>query len=685
MKPITSPHLTHPKYRADIDGLRAVAIISVIIFHAFPSATPGGFIGVDIFFIISGFLISTITFSSLERNAFSLVDFYVRRIKRIFPALIIVMICTLIFGWFFLFTDEYSQLGKHTAAGAGFIQNFAVWRESGYFDSAAEAKPLLHLWSLAVEEQFYIFWPLLLAFVWQRKWSFLKVTSTIAVISFVANIYLIRKDPTAAFFLPISRFWELMIGGALAYIASHYPTLLDKHKNIQSALGFSLIAAGLLFINKGRDFPGWWAFLPTIGAFFIISAGGSAYLNKHILSSKPMVWVGLISYPLYLWHWPVLSYIHIINDGKSSRLTLAAAILASTLLAWLTHKFVEQKIRDGIFRENITSFLSASMGLIFLIGCCIWYIKPDVRIDSPDVSRIHRLESNYTYPNGLSKTPDSPEYVYEINSAAKDTSLFIGDSHAFQYANKVIQLIETNPSLYNKVIFAVAGSCPPIPNVFTGWDEVGGLPSWANSKSCNDTKDFAHNLIHNNKNIKTLIISAAWNSYFHGLSKATSNPIYSNYYSIRDGARSPFINGNGSAVAMTNLEDFIQSIPKHIRVAIITDTPSGDEFTPKANLNGDRLTGFAPRSDKFTVAYDEAQKRVTRSLITLAERQGKEYYDPSSMFCANDRCHTVSSGGYSIYRDNNHLSSKYILDHAEFIDGLIARKSSSDAHSGLSE
>jgi peptidoglycan/LPS O-acetylase OafA/YrhL len=226
------PHLAHPKYRPDIDGLRAIAILPVVIFHAFPSIMPGGFIGVDIFFVISGFLISSIIFSSLERDRFSLVEFYTRRVRRIFPALILVLISCLAFGWFVLFADEYQQLGKHTAAGAGFIQNFILWRESGYFDNSAETKPLLHLWSLAIEEQFYIFWPLLLAFVWKRHWSFLRITAVIAAFSFAANIYLIlRGHPTAAFYLPFSRFWELMVGGVLAYVVLHRPQLIEKHKD----------------------------------------------------------------------------------------------------------------------------------------------------------------------------------------------------------------------------------------------------------------------------------------------------------------------------------------------------------------------------------------------------------------------------------------------------------------------
>lgn len=339
--------LTHPKYRPDIDGLRAIAIIFVVLFHSFPGLISAGFIGVDIFFVISGFLISGIIFSNLEHDRFSLVEFYRRRINRIFPALIVVLISSFAFGWFVLLADEYKQLGKHIVGGAGFISNFVLWRESGYFNNAAELKPLLHLWSLAIEEQFYIFWPLLLAFVWKRKWSLVAITATVAAISFAVNIYTIGKDSTASFFLPAPRFWELMIGGLLAYIALHKPHLNSQHKNAQSILGVVLLALGMALINKELAFPGWWALLPTLGAFFIISAGPKTWLNNHVLSNRLLVWFGLISYPLYLWHWPVLSFAHIIESETPSGEIRFGAVAISILLAWLTFRLIEKPIRFG--------------------------------------------------------------------------------------------------------------------------------------------------------------------------------------------------------------------------------------------------------------------------------------------------------------------------------------------------
>ena len=358
------PHLTHPKYRPDIDGLRAIAILPVVLFHAFPDIIPGGFTGVDIFFVISGYLISTIIFSSLERDRFSLVEFYIRRIRRIFPALIVVLFSCLLAGWFALIADEYRQLSKHVAAGAGFIQNFILWDEIGYFDNNADTKPLLHLWSLAIEEQFYIFWPLLLAFIWKRHWSFLRITMAIAVISFLVNLYLTNSNLTAAFYSPVSRFWELMVGGVLAYATLHRPTLLDRQHNAQSLLGFTLLLIGFIILNTERYFPGWWALFPTLGAFLIISAGPNAWLNEKLLANKLMVWIGLISYPLYLWHWPLLSFLRIV-DHSPTQFKIASALCIAALLSWLTYAFIEKPWRSGGSPGKKAAIL---LGIIIVIG-----------------------------------------------------------------------------------------------------------------------------------------------------------------------------------------------------------------------------------------------------------------------------------------------------------------------------
>lgn len=357
-----------PRYRADIDGLRAIAVLSVVAYHAFPARMPGGFVGVDVFFVISGFLISSIVFSSLERNDFSLAEFYGRRIRRIFPALLLVLVASFAAGFWLLFADEYRQLARHVFGGAAFVSNFFLWGEGGYFDGSAKTKPLLHLWSLAIEEQFYVFWPLLLAAVWKRGRSFLLITAAVGAISFGFNILTIDVAPTASFYLPISRFWELMAGGLLAYVVLHRPDLNAGYRNAQSVIGVVLLLLSFVLIDTDREFPGWRAALPTAGAFLLVSAGPGAFLNERLLSTRPLVWVGLISYPLYLWHWSILSFVRIVTAGEPSAIARIAAVSASIPLAWLTYEIVEKPIRHGGRARYKTLGLVLSMLVVGSLG-----------------------------------------------------------------------------------------------------------------------------------------------------------------------------------------------------------------------------------------------------------------------------------------------------------------------------
>lgn len=355
-------NLSHPKYRPDIDGLRAIAVLSVVIFHAFPSVMKGGFIGVDVFFVISGFLISTIIFKSLDRRAFKITDFYVRRVKRIFPGLLFVLISSYALGWYLLLADEYAQLGKHIASGAGFVSNFTLLGESGYFDNSAETKPLLHLWSLGIEEQFYIIWPVVLIVAWKIRFNFFIIALLLAAISFYLNIVGVASDATSTFYSPHTRFWELLCGSMLAWVTHYKGSALREMKiridagisnrysavsNIQSAAGIAFLVLGFIFIDKEVGFPGKFAAVPVIGAVLLIAAGPEAWLNRVLMSNRLMVWIGLISFPLYLWHWPILTFARIVNGDVPDVSVRVAAVLLSIVLAWITYRFIERPIREG--------------------------------------------------------------------------------------------------------------------------------------------------------------------------------------------------------------------------------------------------------------------------------------------------------------------------------------------------
>jgi peptidoglycan/LPS O-acetylase OafA/YrhL len=380
-------HLAHPKYRADIDGLRGIAVLAVVGFHAFPGWVKGGFVGVDVFFVISGYLISSIILGSLAREAFSFAEFYSRRIRRIFPALIVVLIATYVMGWFVLLPEEYKQLGGHILGGAGFISNFLLWRDSGYFDSSAQAKPLLHLWSLGVEEQFYIIWPLLLYFTWKLRSNFLRLILLLALSSFVLNVSQVRDHAVATFYSPATRLWELLIGGILAYLSfhknepptsagqlrgsfHHFTTFLrtQRARDLESFLGFCLVAAAILILAKDKPFPGWWALLPTVGACFLIAAGPAAWFNRVVLQNPVLVWFGLISFPFYLWHWPLLSFAFMDSPVTGSPSMGLVAVVTSIALAWLTYRLVEKPMRFGGNGRNKTLALFAAVTLIGAVG-----------------------------------------------------------------------------------------------------------------------------------------------------------------------------------------------------------------------------------------------------------------------------------------------------------------------------
>ena len=367
--------LSHQKYRPDIDGLRAVAVLSVVAFHAFPHRMPGGFIGVDIFFVISGFLISTIIFQNLEKNTFSFLGFYARRVRRIFPALLLVLIFSYAFGWIALFADEYKQLGRHIAAGAGFVSNLVLWSESGYFDNDSDTKPLLHLWSLGIEEQFYIVWPFVLWLAWKKQFNLLTLGVLVWIASFYLNIQGVRKDVVATFYSPWTRFWELFAGSVLAWFVLHNKTrfqITDKDgrilSNIISFAGCLLLVYGFWRITKAESFPGWWAIAPVLGAVLIILAGSDAWLNRAVLSNKIAVWFGLISFPLYLWHWPLLSFARIVESGTPARNVRITAVLLSVALAWLTYRFVERPIRFGKNRKVKAFVLVFLMLVVGYVG-----------------------------------------------------------------------------------------------------------------------------------------------------------------------------------------------------------------------------------------------------------------------------------------------------------------------------
>jgi peptidoglycan/LPS O-acetylase OafA/YrhL len=478
-------------YRPDIDGLRAAAVITVILFHAFPTLLPSGFIGVDVFFVISGYLISSIILSQLYRKKFSILDFYSRRIRRIFPSLIVVLAASYCLGWRFFSPPELRALGRHLSAAAIFLSNFLLNSEAGYFDVSAIDKPLLHLWSLSIEEQFYLFWPLLLFLCVIVRISPLILILTGCGASFAHELYLLKSSTPSGFFLPTARFWELMAGAAVAYFhtskagpisplssnASHSPeksapARLHKIRHLLSVAGAALLGAGLVVIREGQDFPGWLALLPVVGTGLLIAAGPRGIVNKHLLSNRLLVGVGLISYPLYLWHWPLLSIAHTASissfEQEPSFGVRCGIIALSVALAWALFQFIEKPMRSVRLAGVKTALLLILMGAIGYIGHLTYISEGFASRQAAAAQAFYSVnfptlqawrggvcfQENATYANAI----DYDKCTTNGASATSPRVLLWGDSHAAHLYPGLVEVFGSRISLTQMTL----GRCSPI-------------------------------------------------------------------------------------------------------------------------------------------------------------------------------------------------------------------------------
>lgn len=356
-------------YRREIDGLRALAVIPVVFFHAGISLFSGGFVGVDVFFVISGYLITTILISEMRKGDFSLLNFYERRAKRILPALFFITFMSIPFAWWFFSPIDLRIYSGSLLSVAAFASNIFFWRSSGYFDAASELQPLLHTWSLAVEEQYYLLFPLGLMLVWRLgKRGLWFVLALCAVVSFILSEWMLAHRPSAAFYLLPTRAWELLIGA----LAALY--LIDGSKNsspkyiceLGAVVGLAMILSAIFFFDKTTPFPGRGALLPTVGAALIILCARQTTIVGRLLGQQFLVGVGLISYSLYLWHQPVLAFVSYRLLGELPLWLAGILLFLVFVLAFLTWKYIEVPLRKG--RVERGRLFAISFLMITLVG-----------------------------------------------------------------------------------------------------------------------------------------------------------------------------------------------------------------------------------------------------------------------------------------------------------------------------
>lgn len=674
-------HLPPLKYRSDIDGLRAIAVIAVVVFHAFPDVLRGGFIGVDIFFVISGYLISTIIFENLESGTFRFSDFYTRRIRRIFPSLLLVLSACFVFGWFALLPDEYKQLGKHMAAGAGFISNIVLLGEAGYFDNAAETKPLLHLWSLGIEEQFYIVWPLLLWFAWRRKFNLLTMTIFFTIISFVLNFKGVRQDAIATFYSPQTRFWELLCGSLLAWLMlyqrqklSHIANKIDdflvavlyteKQKtqgqtlaNCSSLLGLLLVTYGLLHINKELRFPGEWALIPVTGAVLLLAAGPDAVVNRKILSARLLVWFGLISFPLYLWHWPLLSFARIVeSEVPSIEIRLQAAVL-SIVLAWLTYLLIERPMRFGKYGRAKIITLVFLMIVIGYVGFNTYQrdgLKFRLLSSKAQIGNINSADLlNESINNCLAYFPDWDKVTdnpCRFQRKTKNTIAIIGDSHAGHLYAGLSESVDSGDGV---IAFAASCAAPYI--------DIASATSDINARKVREGAykliNAAYDFVIRDPDIKIVILA--------------HNPLCSSG-DVKDMANPG--NKDENRVLKDGMIRTFQALTQaNKKVVVLFDNPFLP-FEPNLCVNRPfRLTNnrnkcLFPREEFDSLTPFSNYKSVVNSV--LKEFPQIRTYDLADPFCDAQYCYLAKNNAL-LYRDRGHLNdsgSRYV---APYIMNMI--------------
>lgn len=498
-------------YRPDIDGLRAVSILVVLLFHAKFSLFSGGYIGVDVFFVISGYLIGSIILNDARRGAFSLATFYIRRIRRILPALFAALAVTAVLSLTLLSPQELKSFSQNLVATALFSSNIVYYLKSGYFENAAEMNPLLHTWSLGVEQQFYIVFPLaLLALLHRGRSVWIAVLLAAAAASFTLGVFLVRDHPTAAFYLLPPRLWELVLGALLAFGA--VPDIRGRAgRELASALGAALILVSVFTLTEATAFPGYAALLPCLGAALVIHAGrtGPTAVGA-VLTLRPVVFVGLISYSMYIWHWPLMVFARFYKGRDLSTretLILLVAIAAVSVLSWRLIEVPFRKPKGASDRRPATVFARTVWAMAGLAGVGLLghlsnglpqrftdYVPQE--ISGRELYKEHTCFLETDQPSGAWPGPDK----CRIGSLkdAMPTALLWGDSFAAHYVPGLQSVAGTLP--FNIVQYTASG-CPPVKDL-----DVRTRPN------CQDFNSHVDEIIDRN-GIRVVIMAARWEWY----------------------------------------------------------------------------------------------------------------------------------------------------------------------------
>ncbi|MDH3428430.1 MAG: acyltransferase [Gammaproteobacteria bacterium] len=659
-----------PKYRPDIDGLRAVAVLSILFYHMGVARFSGGYVGVDIFFVISGYLITSIIVRELAAGEFSIARFYERRVRRILPALTVVVVATLLLGLVLLSPAQLEELGRSAAATSVFSSNIFFFLGSGYFEGSSELKPLLHTWSLAVEEQYYIFFPFLLMFIAKRHSARFGVwLISLGVVSLLACIIWTRSNAPAAFYLIPFRAWELLIGSVLALRLVPKPAGPGM-RNALALLGASLMLTSVFVYTPETRFPGAAAALPTLGTAFIIHAGsgGKTFVNR-ALGIRPMVFVGLISYSLYLWHWPIVVFAkqYLINEWTD--LESGVILLVILLLSTLSWRFVETPFRNrrlfGPRERLFTVFAAVSVVLIGTSLSVVLMKGFPGRDAATPLSEIIAADPGWQHWKNCEEAGEKDIPVPELCAIGAEqvppSFMFWGDSHALAMASAINLSAQRNGVAG---LLAVRTACPPLLSV----DRRG-------ETSCHEFNQSILAYLAARPDIETVILAARW-------AFSTSGTRYKNEpgdsVTLADlGVDASASTGN-AAVFERGLRRTVTALSERGKnVVLVTQVPEVGHDVPSASYAA-RLTGrdvnamIAPTTGE----YRERNAEATRVFDALRTQSTVTVIDPSQLLCDEQHCRIVVDAT-PLYRDDHHLSLRGCVLISHLFDELLAHSAQS--------
>ena len=601
-------------YNPRLDGLRALAIILVLIYHFFPAILTGGFIGVDVFFILSGYLITHNILYELDRGSFSFINFYKRRITRLYPALLTCIVGTYFLALFTLMEPEFLKFLKHIISSNIFFQNFNLAMETGYFDTNSLSKPLLHFWSLSLEEQFYFIYPILIILTPKGKRSL--TTILIIAITFFLNVFFRHHENSNIYFLPQYRLWEPALGSLLAITQRDLSLkrffnlkLNELSKTLLFCSGLTLISFSAFFINKKFAFPGYWAIFPAIGTLLIIEFNKNL-ISNFIFNNKIMITIGKISYPVYLWHWPILSLAWIASGGEEMTPIFKLGLISLTFfLSFLTYQFIEERIRHSKNKLTPNLLFVCSVFLTIIASLQFKGIMPLEEI------LVNKGIKSYEKIRGSIPTNNQSDTLLQVGY--KDFSnkiLLFGDSHANHYARAILEKFGDK----FQIDILYSSQC------YMG-KQIDGI-SILKLAGCKKSKQFLKTM---KKEYDIIITSQRW----HG-------------YSI-----------NNKEIAKKSIEDRIAVIRKfnYKSAYIIGSTNDIDYQCETGKMRKINFVGNCKKNEVIEV-YTNIFKNAALNLKDKLDRNQITFLNPSDFICPNKKCKLLSKKNEFLYTDNHHLS-----------------------------